>query len=48
MSLETFLASTKDSKKKLSAKECQQLQLPLLTTMHHSKDSDATGSVDLE
>jgi hypothetical protein len=46
-SLKTFLASTKGSKKKLPAKECQQLQL-LLTTMNHSKDSDATASVNLE
>jgi hypothetical protein len=43
-SLKTFLASTKESQKQLCKKDCQQLQA-LLTTMHHSEESDV-GSVN--
>eukprot|EP00978_Attheya_sp_CCMP212_P033291 scaffold133765_cov60-Attheya_sp.AAC.5 len=46
-SLKTFLAANGNAKKKLSKKECQKLQA-LLSTMHHSKDSDDAGSVDSE
>jgi hypothetical protein len=43
-SLKTFLASSKKSQKQLCKKDRQQLQA-LLTTMHHSEESEV-GSVD--